>query len=299
MSGRTVGVLGIALAISCLAAPRPLAAAGGLRCSLGEVVVENLQLGRTYSLKSLANLPLALTNTGDRPVRVAVVSLVPDSGELRLGAEAVPNAAEAWATPETLSIGAGATRTVELMLSIPDDTKRLGRKYEVLFWSHSLAEPGEMLAFGLKSRVIFSVDPVRSSASDPNPTGDLSVRLEPAEVKLGRLAPGRKISLEAAALTVRNTSDRRVNVELSALGLAEAGVVLPDSWGDLTRAGTVRLDPRTITLEPGQERVVAGTVSLPRDKGLKGKTLVCVIAAAVTGQAVRTRIYSRLYVDVR
>jgi hypothetical protein len=72
-------------AMPALASSPQLAHAGGLRCSIGEVVIENLKIGRTYSLKTLANLPLTLTNTTDGPVNLAVDALVPDASELRQG----------------------------------------------------------------------------------------------------------------------------------------------------------------------------------------------------------------------
>jgi hypothetical protein len=73
------------------------ARAGGLRCSVGEVVIENLKIGQTYSLRTLANLPLSITSTCEGPVRVQVVPLVPEASELRHGAEAIPGVE--WAQP--------------------------------------------------------------------------------------------------------------------------------------------------------------------------------------------------------
>ena len=58
-----------------------VAEAGGLSCSIGEVVIENLKIGQTYSLRTLANLPLSLTNTGDESVVVRVDPLRPTVGE--------------------------------------------------------------------------------------------------------------------------------------------------------------------------------------------------------------------------
>ena len=65
--------------------------AGGLRTQLGEVVIENLQIGQTYNLKQLANVRLIVTNTSDYSVDLRMDVQLPDSSELRKGAEPVPD----------------------------------------------------------------------------------------------------------------------------------------------------------------------------------------------------------------
>src|SRR5438105_9963856 len=97
------------------------AAAGGLRCSLGEIVIENLEVGHAYSLRALANLPLSLTSTTDGPVRVGIEPQVPDSSELRRGAEAIPDKHWASALPDTLALDPGQTLASELSIAIPND----------------------------------------------------------------------------------------------------------------------------------------------------------------------------------
>lgn len=277
------------------------ALAGGLRCSLGEVVIENLKIGQRYSLDSLAHLPLSLTNTSAHPVRVAIDPMIPDSSELRQGAEAIPALGWASATPETLELAANETKSAELILEIPDDEGLFGRKFQAVFWSHTLPRAGDMLAYGIKSRVIFSIDRSREDEG-VKPTGDLSLSLLPAQAELGRLTPGREYRLEEALrepLIVRNTSDRVVQVEVRALSLGDAGIRPEAGCADLLGSGTVALSPSSFSLEPGEERTVEGTLSLLRRARPKGKDLMCVIAAAVTDRDVKTQIYSRIYSHAR
>ena len=59
----------------------PAANAGGLRTHLGEVVVENLQIGQTYNLKDLANLSLMVVNTSEYRVKLQMDVLSPDEVE--------------------------------------------------------------------------------------------------------------------------------------------------------------------------------------------------------------------------
>jgi hypothetical protein len=288
-------LLALLLAL-CLSRP---AVAGGLRCSIGEVVIENLKIGQSYSLKTLANLPLSLTNTSDHAVRVSIDPMIPGVSELRQGAEAIPDLGWASATPETLEFAPNQTRAAELILTIPDDERLFGRKFQAIFWSHTLPREGDMLAYGLKSRVIFTIDREREEEG-VHPTGDLSITLQPAQVQLGRVAPGRTYRLEEAAqepLKIRNTSNHTVSVDLKALSSDQAGRS-ESGWADLLSAAQVVLEPSSFSLAPGEERTVGGTISLPKGR-LKVKDFMCVISAAVTGMAVKTEIYSRIYVHAR
>ena len=285
-----------AVALSLLMGLATSAGAGGLRCSVGEVVIENLAIGHTYSLKALANLPLSVTSTSDGPVRVAIEPLVPDAVELRPGTAAIPDRRWATALPDTLDLEPQQTQAAEMSLAIPNDRSLLGRRFQVTFWTHTLPREGELLAYGLKSRIIFSISPT-ADADETQPTGNLSLSLQPAELTFKPMSSGKTYRLEKSSehpLTVRNTSDHRVSVALQAMSFESAGATLRPDDAELLKAAQVRFEPDSLTLEPGEERTITGAVTMGSHKSPRGKNLVCVISAAVSGQAVQTQIYSRL-----
>jgi hypothetical protein len=286
--------------LACIAGP---AAAGGLRCSVGEVVIDNLRIGASYSLTTLANVPLAVTNTDHRSAFVRIEPLVPDSSELRNGAEPLPDVRWASAWPETLELPVGEMRAAEMRLDIPNDPRLLGRKFQVFFWTHTLPRgDGDMLAYGLKSRIIFSIAPTATdSDSSEQLQGDLSVSLRPAELAMGKLSPGRTYRLEECAsgpFMIRNTSDHTVVVALRAMSAASASATLQTGERELLNEGEIKIEPGTLTLEPGEERAITGTVTMTK-KAPRGGNMMCVIAASVTDQPVQTQIYARLYARTR
>jgi len=197
-----------------LATPVVASAAGGLRCSVGEVVLENLKISKTYSLRTLANLPLTLTNTADHAVTVVLDPLVPGESELRGGAEAIPSAGWVSVAPETLTLFAGQSASADVSILVPDDEKLMGRRFQAIVWSHTLPDPNDLISVGLKSRIIFSVDTERDTGSTL-PTGELGIELESAELKLSTVKSRRTYRLEelmTRPMTVRNTSARTLTV---------------------------------------------------------------------------------------
>ncbi len=274
--------------------------AGGLRCSVGEVVISNLKIGQAYSLKVLANLPLVLTNTSDRPVHILVDALVPDSSELRMEAQPIPDARWASAAPDSFDLGPKESKTIEMLLNIPDDETLFGRKFQVTFWSHTLAQVGDLLAYGLNTRVIFSIDKVRDTTS-VIPSGDLSLSLSPATITMDGIVPGREYRLEdllRKPLIVGNTSTRPLSVELRLLNPEQSATELTPGYADLLAAATVTLASTRISLRPGEQATVTGTVLFSKIGPSAGKKYMCVVAAQVLDLPVRTQIYSRIYAHI-
>ena len=274
--------------------------AGGLRCSVGEVVISNLKIGQAYSLKVLANLPLVLTNTSDRPAHILVDALVPDSSELRMEAQPIPDARWASVAPDSFELGPRETKSVEMLLNIPDDEALFGRKFQVTFWSHTLAQAGDLLAYGLNTRVIFSIDQVRDTTMEV-PSGDLSLSLSPATMTLDGIVPGREYHLAdllREPLVVRNTSSRPLSVELRPLNPQQSATELTPGYADLLNAATVSLSPTHLTLKPGEEATVTGTVLFSKNARSAGRKYMCVVSAEVVDLPVKTQIYSRIYAHI-
>ena len=292
----TLGLVALLGAMAALVSSPQLAHAGGLRCSIGEVVIENLKIGHTYSLQTLANLPLTLTNTTEGPVIVKVDALVPDASELRQGAEAIPDVRWATSSPDSIPMDAGESKRAELVLAIPNDERLFGRKFEVIYWSHTLPRPEDLLSYGLKSRIIFTIDPNRDT-TDAQPGGDLSLEFVPGELWLDRVAKGHRYELHTAlgeGLTLRNTSSHSLTVNLKPVALSDARVGV-SGFGDLLANAEVTLTPSTVTLAPGESRAVTGTVQMGRPKQKWTSNLACIISAEVQDQPVHTRLYARVY----
>ena len=285
--------------ITLLSLATPLvASAGGLRCSVGEVVLENLKISKTYSLRTLANLPLTLTNSGDRSVTVALDPMLPGESELRGGAEAIGSLEWISVEPKTLTLEAGQTGTADVTLVLPDDEKLFGRRFQAMVWSHTLPDPNDLVSVGLKSRIIFSVDTERDSGTAV-PTGELGIQLESAELKLTGLKARRAYKLEdlmMRPMTVRNTSSRTLTIELApaAVPASEAAEA-----GDLLSVAQLRFEPAIVVLAPGERRAVTGTLTVNDSAKLRGRRLRCAVSASVTDMAVRTRILSRIVAVVR
>jgi hypothetical protein len=140
-------------ALLCLC-PLPAYAAGGLSTDWGEVIVEGLQVGKTYDLNQAAPSPFKISNKFEGEVTLKIKILLPEKSELKPGYEPITD--PAWIIPEKeeITIPAFGQGTVNLKISIPDDRKYTGKKFQFWIWSYTV---GKSVGVGLKSRILISI----------------------------------------------------------------------------------------------------------------------------------------------
>lgn len=132
-----------------------IACAAGLSTGFSEVSLENLETGKSYSTKDKASLPLVVVNTGKEPVDLKVELLFPEESELKTGYEPVPDLN--WISLEKYEfsdIEPGEAATTDVLISIPDDERFRGKKYQLFLWTHTI---GRSIGVGLKSKLLMSI----------------------------------------------------------------------------------------------------------------------------------------------
>ena len=146
--------LGLFSLILC-ALPYTHLEAAGLSTGFSEVILENLELGKVYSTKEVAGLPLVVVNTGDEAVDLKIELLLPQESELKEGFEPIPDLG--WIKLEKTefkNIKPDEAATTDVIITIPDDEQYLGKKYQVFIWSHTV---GKRVGVGLKSKLLFTI----------------------------------------------------------------------------------------------------------------------------------------------
>ncbi len=146
--------------------------AGGLSTNLGEVVIQNLGTGDSYCLKKLANVTLSVVNRGEDTVFVKATPETPDSVELRQNAEPIPSAAWIRIETDSMVLAPGQMGVSDVCIDVPPDSTLKGRKFQVMLWSRTIPRPGDFIACGLKSRVLFTIAAEADSSAAQPSSGD-------------------------------------------------------------------------------------------------------------------------------
>lgn len=280
------------------------AKAGGLSTQLGEVVVENLKIGHTYSLKDLANLPLIVTNNCDNKVDLKMEVLTPEFSELRNNSEPIPDPSWIRVAKDFFELSPGEKAVSDIIISIPDDAKYFGKKYQAMIWSHTVGGKGFVLAYGLKTGVIFNIDTIRQAEEDTTTftKANLSFNLTPEEIYLENVEAGKVYDVgkrNRLTLKIVNSSDQKTTYKLKSLNAKNSCVAITKDYEDAPDASFLKFSEEEFTVLPYGTKEIKMYLDFPQKKEYRGRKYMFVIYASIPDQKVVAGVYSRLYALVK
>lgn len=295
---KIVLILVVTLGTSC-----PLKA-GGLSTQLGEVVIENLQVGQSYNLKQLADLSLIVTNKSEFPVDLRMDVVRPSTSELRQGAAAIPDTSWVKLSKTLFTVETYQNAVSDITISIPDDDRFLGKKYQVMIWSHTLGGKGGgmFLAYGLKSRIIFTTDSVKASSSDLVTSSDASVNLtvRPEQIFVHNVTLGTRYDVEKESgviLTIANPSQHARTLRLQSQTINNSLATLTDGYEDAPDASYLSFSENEFTVPANGTKSIRMFLEFPQRAEYRGKRYMFIIHALALHEKVTTGVYSRLYMS--
>jgi hypothetical protein len=280
--------------------------AGGLSTQLGEAVIENLQIGQTYNLKQLANLNLIVTNTSEYIVDLRMDILFPDTSELKKGAKPIPDTSWIKLSQNAFKLGPNEKASSDIIVSIPEDDQYLGKKYQVTIWSHTLGGSGGgmFLAYGLKTRIIFTTDTVKATKNQVITSSDANVNfsLKPEEIFLDNVKLGKIYDVEkkkGLVLKITNPSEREQTFQLQSLTVSNSVATLTKEYQDAPDASYLKFSENSFVVPPKGTKTIKMYLRFPPEKEYSGKKYMFIIHAFTVDEKVTTGVYSRLYTSIK
>lgn len=150
----------LAALAALLASPGWLAGeeGGGLRTEFGEVRLQHLAIGKTYSLARLAAAPLVIRNTSADTMHVHLEVEIPAHHELQDGALPLPSHSWVRLEQSEFELPAGATRRTDVHVSLPYDPDLAGKTYQVDFHPRMIDAAGNTRGAQRIHRLLFTVE---------------------------------------------------------------------------------------------------------------------------------------------
>lgn len=127
----------------------------GLRTGFGKVILENVPMGKVYSMRRDSEFPLVIKNESDRRLELKLEVLVPEQNEVQEGYEAIPEVSWVTLEKDSFTIEPGGEAETDVFIHIPYDERYLGRRFHVFIWSHTI---GESVGIGIKSKLLFKIE---------------------------------------------------------------------------------------------------------------------------------------------
>src|SRR4051812_12149560 len=153
----------VILALATSLCGQPSYAGYQVGTKFADVIMEYVQPGKVYNLRTMRNLPYRINNHSDQPVDLSVQVQIPLAKDLKPGYEAIPDPSWVRLVPDHFKLAIGEEGLADVILQVPDDERYRGHHYQ----AHILCQSNESplatghtgLVFGvtLQSRLRFSV----------------------------------------------------------------------------------------------------------------------------------------------
>ena len=270
---------GIALALAALGPP---AAKGvvGIGARFGDVILEGIQPGNTYDLKELAHLPFGIQNYGDADMDVAVEFERPKKQSLAQNYEEIPDLSWIKANPEKIRIPSKGIGYFDLLLTVPDDPKLIGRHFQVQI--EAVGTGVGLYGVASENRLRFSIGPGPESLKaekKKKAMRQLDFDVTPHTLILTDVPVGKSWdSKKEARKTIRVANYARDPLDvLLSIEPWNQSVTMPEGYSPLPDLSWIKLKTSTVSVaadEIGQGSFVLNVPDEPKNRGQRWAVLV-------------------------
>lgn len=287
----------------------PWANALGIRTKFGLVVVENLQPGQTYNLRELTGLPLSVVNAADKQVTIKMDLQKPDpeqeKGMGAKGFESIPDLSWIKLSRDFFVVDPGQSAIADVLITIPDDDKYLGKRYQVNIWSHTIGK--QFLNVGLMSRLRITIakrrmteEEKRAEAHRGEIIKNIDFQLLPHTIFIDGVELAKKIDIEKKykqSLKIVNPNNEEFSYRIMAVTAWGAGIGVIPGYDEAPDLSFLTFSEKEFSVSPISIREVKMFLQIPDEEKYKRKKYQFIICVEVLNQPIVYEIYSRLFVS--
>lgn len=132
-----------------------------LSTTFTEVLINNLQPGKTYSLEKLFKKPYSITSKSPIPIDIKIKIIPTEIRYMRKGYQAPSLSWLRLSRTNFPHVQPGETIYNDIIISLPDDDTYMDKKYQISILAESYSEQ-TIIDFAIESFLLFSIAPVRS-----------------------------------------------------------------------------------------------------------------------------------------
>jgi hypothetical protein len=277
-----------------------VALAAGLSTHFGEVLVENLQIGRTYNTQDLIGLPLRVKNESDEPIELLMEPVAPRPDPARKDYEPIPDLS--WVRLERTShtVAPNAEAVSNVFLSIPADPKLKGRRFMVSLHSYTVppkAGGTAAISVGLFSKLLFTVSRFEGAPSRQESARVFSVM--PEDLFLSGVPAGKPVHSGrdlGKSLVLFNPNDFSCTYEVRSIPIEGSETKVRVGFDEAPDAGFLTLEEGLFTVPPHSEKTVFFSLAIPAKDEYRGRNFMFLLMTEQRPGTPLVRVYNRVFV---
>lgn len=265
----------------------------GISTDFNNILIENLQIGREYNLTTLAGLPMKVKNISEMKLKIKVEPVFPAENYLREGFEVIPDTSWIKLSNTEFDVSPGEYAVLDVIISIPEDDKYLGKKYQVHLWSRAQIESGNLVSVmpGIEGILMFTLAPERvKSKIEPI---DLNFHIEPNEIY-------EKIDFSEGLISeikIKNLSKKPLLIEISQTDAGKVGMRLKEGYEVLTDTSCLYFIPQRFKLGYNKEKKVKVYIKIDREKFVN-KKFMSAISVNTKAKGISGKKFVKLFLEI-
>jgi len=259
----------------------------GLAMRFGEIIIENVEIGRSYNLREATRVPFVVENKGNEATDIVVEIMMPSKKEL--SPEYGPLTDPSWfkVVPQRMKVGPASIGFFDLFLTIPDDQSLNGKHYQAVILART--EGAGMLGVGAKNKIRFSIGPGPESIKEEKKRKamqQVDFDVTPREIYIKDVPVGVSYDVrgeQKKVIRIANYAGDELSVQFNAerwdtnLRLPEGYEPIPDPSWVVFKSSNVKVDAESI----GQAQLI---INIPDDAQYSEKKYaVLVRTGLITG----------------
>jgi hypothetical protein len=299
--GSTFGRIGMSGALVLLFLGNSVAWAKlGLAVRFPEIEMENVSPGSVINVRQIRGVPYVVINGSDHAIDVKVDPEIPVPGPAgsKLDFEPVPNPEWLKIVPNHFKLGPGDIGSAEVILSVPDDPKLVGRHFQVNI--HAGSDGAEEIAVGINSFIRFTVGALGPSSAKKEKNrmvlSALDLDMTPSVHRLENVPLGKTVSLkELKNILLKVTNRGNDPIKLMLTSVRTDNTQKETGW-DVPDPAWLKISSPHMKIKPDQIKGTDFTLTIPDVPENKGKKFLFLIQAEMDGYDFPLSVSSRVFV---
>ncbi|MFH1784293.1 MAG: hypothetical protein ABH868_05305 [bacterium] len=294
----------ILLVLSIMLGVQDATAKAGLSTSWGEVILRNVAIGQSYNTRELLNLPLRVTNNGDIDLEIQAEILAPSEVSLKDDYEVIPSTSWIKLGQEYFNIGPQESAVTDVIITIPDDEKYLGKKYQFHIYTHSVGSIGFM-GLGLMSRVLLNIAPVRADVTPEEISklkANLNFSVNPPALRIHDVEIGKKYDIKKLAgkeFKIINPNEEKFTYKITSIDPKKTVIKPPEDFEICPDPSFLKISKETVQVASDEIKKIKMSLEIPDKEEYKNKKYMFVIYTEVMEQDIPVGKYNMVYITTK
>ncbi len=290
----------VLLSIIILLIMCPFLFSSSISTSFTEVLLENLEPGKKYSLKKIANYPYNIKNKGSRRIKVRIQPVKTQTGSLKKKFKSIPDKSWVKLKPDIVELNPGEEKYSDIIITIPDDEKYYGKKYQVSILSETINKGGFSIGLALESFFFFTTVKKGVKVNEMKSLINLNYEIKPSNYYITniKINNSHKLIKKNYELNIFSKGSNNIKLKIKVIKVSDTLDQCRRGYKDIPDLSIIKLKKDIIKLNKGEESKIRFEVHLPDMEHFKGKKYQFIIYISTDDEKDSSGKYTKVFMNL-